>query len=235
MEDLTPIGYLKTCFTEKFGVPRQALMTTEARGVLKLKDDTKFRAALGHLDQFSHVWIVFLFHKNGGDWHPHIDSPRLDAPKNVGVFATRSPHRPNPIGLSAVKLDRVDLEAEGGPEIHLSGVDILDGTPVLDIKPYLPYADSIPTANMGWIEGEIEKYSVSFSPDALQAVKDPQTKRLIEQMLEWDPRPTSQRRSAPMNAPESEGKRFAFRILDLDVKWEIRKGGLFVFAIVPLP
>ena len=235
-DSFPPIGTLKTCFAEKFGVPRQSMMTTEARGVLKLNPDPSYRAALNHLDQFSHVWVVFVFHQNGGTWRPTIDPPRLDAPKSMGVFASRSPHRPNPIGLSAVKLDRIDFDAEGGIEIHLSGVDILDGTPVLDIKPYLPYADSIPEANTGWIEGEIDRYKVEFSAESLRTIAgDPKLKKLIEQMLEWDPRPTSQRRSAPMAAPESEGKRFAFRILNFDVQWVIRNASVYVVTILVLP
>ncbi len=229
---MKPIGILKTCFTEKFGVPRQSLMMSEARGVLKLNPDPNYPAALHHLDQFTHLWLIFVFHKNGGTWRPTIDPPRLGAPKHMGVFASRSPHRPNPIGLSVVKLDRIDLAAQGGIEIHLSGVDILDGTPVLDVKPYLPYADSVAEANTGWVKGEIERFPVEFSRESLVTLEnEPKLKRLIEQMLEWDPRPTSQRRAAPIDARESEGKNFAFRVLDFDVKWQIRAGSLYVVEI----
>jgi tRNA-Thr(GGU) m(6)t(6)A37 methyltransferase TsaA len=238
------IGILQTPFREKFGVPRQSMMMSEARGVLKLRPDPWFRVALNHLDEFSHVWLIFVFDRVAeNDWRPTIRPPRVDAPRRVGVFASRSPHRPNPIGISAVKLDRVDLDADGGIEIHLSGVDLLDGTPILDIKPYLPYADIISDATAGWAEGEIPKYAVTFSEAARafvakledrspteQSAADLQ--RLITQTLEWDPRPTSQRRAMPIGKPESEGLAFGLRIQDVEVKWQIRDGGILVTALM---
>ena len=235
----TPIGVLRTPFTEKFGVPRQSLMISEARGVLKLNPDPLYRQALNHLEEFSHVWVIFLFHQSvEKGWMPTIRPPRVDAPRKVGVFASRSPHRPNPIGMSAVKLERIDLDATGGIEIHLSGVDILDGTPVLDIKPYLPFADRIPEATGGWAEGEIPRYRVEFSARSLETLEKAsksgpaRLRELITQMLEWDPRPTSQRRSMKIEDPGCEGMRFGFRILDYDVRWVIRAGGIFVEEVV---
>ncbi|MBC7531792.1 MAG: tRNA (N6-threonylcarbamoyladenosine(37)-N6)-methyltransferase TrmO [Oligoflexus sp.] len=236
------IGTLQTPFREKFGVPRQSLMMGESRAILKLKPDPQYPLALSHLEQFSHVWIVFVFHKNGnGRWHPLIDTPRVEAGQRMGVFATRSPHRPNPIGISAVKLERIDFDAPSGIEIHLNGIDLLDGTPVLDIKPYVPYADCIPEANSGWIKTDIERYPVSFSESSLAVIleqadkKHPRLKTLIEQMLELDPRPTSQRRASPIAYQESEGMRFAFRVQGLDVHWEVRNAGIFVLQILKLP
>lgn len=236
---MQPIGFIKTCFTEKFGVPRQSLMIQEATGVLKLNPDPKFRDALNHLEGFSHVWILFQFHQHANkEWTPTIQPPRVGAPRKVGVFASRSPHRPNGIGMSAVKLEKIDLDAPGGIEIHLSGVDILDGTPVLDIKPYLPFADSIPEATAGWATGEIPRYSVEFSPESSAAIDEyskschPRLKELVTEMLEWDPRPLSQRQSTPIEDPANEGKRFAFRIFNFDVQWEVRKFGIFVIQIV---
>ncbi len=235
---LTPIGTIKTCFKEKFGVPRQSLMADAAKGVVKLSEDPRLIPALNHLETFSHIWIIFLFHKTGDrNWRPNIDPPRLEADKQMGVFATRSPHRPNPIGMSVVKLEGIDLKADGGAELHVSGVDILDGTPLLDIKPYLPYADSVNSATSGWIKSEIESFPVSFSPQSLRLLQDlpqaayPQLQELLEQMLRWDPRPTSQRRAVPMGDPKSEGAKFAFRVLDFDVHWEIRQGAPFVMRI----
>ncbi len=166
---------------------------------------------------------------------------RLEAPRRVGVFASRSPHRPNPIGLSAVKLDRINREAPGGIEIHLSGVDIMDGSPVLDIKPYLPFADCIPEAHGGWAHEKIKQYPVKYSPEALDTIHSdsgsthPQLQSLVTQMLEWDPRPTSQRRALPIETLENEGKTFAFRIFDFDVHWEIRNQGIYVREIRTAP
>lgn len=236
---MQPIGLIKTCFTEKFGVPRQSLMIQQATGVLKLNPDPKYRDALNHLEGFSHVWIIFQFHQHANkEWTPTIQPPRVGAPRRVGVFASRSPHRPNGIGMSAVKLEKIDLDAPGGIEIHLSGVDILDGTPVLDIKPYLPFADSIPEATAGWATGEIPRYSVEFSPESSAAIDEysktchPRLKELVTEMLEWDPRPLSQRQSMPIEDPANEGKRFAFRIFNFDVQWEVRKAGIFVREIL---
>lgn len=229
-----PIGFLKTPFTEKFGVPRQSLMMSEAWGVVKLNDDPQFAAALNHLEQFSHLWLVFVFHKEAGKpWRPTIEPPRLDVPKNIGVLASRSPHRPNPIGLSAVKLKKIDWHAAGGIEIQVSGVDLLDQTPILDLKPYLPFADSLPAATEGWAKGEIDRFAVTFSDGCLLGVEE-RTQHLIRQMLEWDPRPTSQRKASPLAAAESQGLRFAFRVLDFDVKWEVRDGQPHVLELVRL-
>jgi tRNA-Thr(GGU) m(6)t(6)A37 methyltransferase TsaA len=231
---------MRTCFTEKFGAPRQSLMVEEARGVLKLRSEHGFREAVKGLESFSHVWVIYVFDRHvGKPWRPTIEPPRIDAPRRVGVLASRSPHRPNPIGLSVVRLDRIDLAALGGIEIHLSGVDILDGTPVLDIKPYLPYADHVPGAASGWIQNEIRKHAVEFSARASEQIEElkerhPRLKELIAQMLGWDPRPRSQREAMPLDASGTWGKRFGFRILGWDVQWEAREGGIVVVELVDL-
>jgi tRNA-Thr(GGU) m(6)t(6)A37 methyltransferase TsaA len=237
-----PIGTLRTCFTEKFGAPRQPLLVPEARGILKLNPDPEFALAFDQLATFSHIWILFVFHQHlHKPWHPRIRPPRMDGPRKVGVFASRSPHRPNPIGMSVVKLEKINLEAEGGIEIHFSGVDILDGTPVLDIKPYLPYADSVPEATSGWAAEEITKYPVHFSAGSLSAIERvdtelfPNFRGLVEQMLSLDPRPTSQRKSMPILDPKSEGMIFGFRVSNFDVKWRIQGGEIFVVELLPVP
>lgn len=237
-----PIGTLKSCFTEKFGVPRQSLMVSEAMGLLKLNPDPAYRVALNHLERFSHVWIVYVFNQHlTKGWTPTIRPPRVGAPNRVGVFASRSPHRPNPIGISVVKLDRIDLDAPGGIELHLSGVDMMDGTPVLDIKPYLPFADSVPGASSGWAEGDIPRFPVSFSLQAIAAMerpacrdRHPRLQQLVAQMLEWDPRPTSQRKAMPIDHPDTQGKAFAFRVLGIDVKWEVRDCAIQVVDLIPV-
>ncbi|CAN5950684.1 unnamed protein product [Sphagnum jensenii] len=237
--NLKPIGSIQTCFQEKFGVPRQSLQLPSAVGVIKLNPDPQYRDALRHLEGFSHLWIVFLFHEHlEQTWRPLITPPRVDAPGKIGVFASRSPHRPNPIGLSAVKLEKIDFDAIGGIEIEVSGVDLLNGTPILDIKPYLPYVDQIPSAKGGWTETEIPKFAVQFTTVAReqiqsaairhQAIAQGKLNALITEMLELDPRPTSQKKAFPISDPTSEGLTFAFRILDLDVKWRIKNGAIEV-------
>ena len=234
-----PIGVLRTPFGEKFGVPRQSGLIPEARAVLKLRADPEFPLALERLDEFSHLWIVFVFHANAGQaWRPTIRPPRVDAPRKIGVFASRSPHRPNPIGLSAVRLERIDRTPRDGIELHLAGVDFLDGTPVLDVKPYLPYTDRIDEATSGWVEGEIPRYPVRFTEACRDEIaraareKDlPYLELLLRQTIELDPRPTSQKRANPIGAPESEGLRYGFRLLDFDVKWTISDGSILVSAL----
>ena len=146
-----PIGYLESPFKEKFGIPRQAGLAPEARAVVRL--DPAMRDGLQGLEGFSHVWILFVFHGHeNDDGKLLVRPPRLGGTRKMGVFATRSPHRPNPIGLSLVRLEGVEPD-ESSPAIHVSGVDFLDGTPVLDIKPYLPGGDiARGEVRTGWLE-----------------------------------------------------------------------------------
>lgn len=215
-------------------------MVKEARGVVKLAPIPEYRQALNHLDTFSHIWLVFEF-QTDGPWRPTIRPPRVDGPRRVGVFASRSPHRPNPIGISVVGLDSIDFNAPGGIEIFVHGVDLLDQTPILDIKPYLPFADSIPHANPGWAHTEIPSFEVLFSDDAeaqikrLSSQRYPRLHALITQTLEWDPRPTSQRRAMPIQSAHSDGKVFGFRLLDLDIQWQITEGRIRVISVVEVP
>lgn len=234
---MQPVGIVRSCFKEKFGVARQSLMVGEALGVLKLKPSQDLRLAVSGLETFSHLWVIFIFHRNlEKGWQSLISTPRTEENK-FGVFASRSPHRPNPIGLSCVKIEKIDLSPCDGVEIHVSGLDILDGSPILDIKPYLPYADAIPDANSGWAGAEIKKYPVRFSTQSLEVIdklgasRHPNLKGLLTQMLELDPRPTSQRKAIPMEAPQSEGRKFAFRLFDFDVRWQIRDAGVRVLDL----
>lgn len=210
-------------------------MIKSTRSVLKLNRGAEFVSALKGIDGFSHLWVLFVFHRTGTEkWKPTIRPPRLGGSKRVGVLASRSPHRPNPIGLSVAEIDRIDLSAKGGAEIHLKGLDILDGTPVLDIKPYLSYADSIVDARSGWADLSIERNEVRFSAKAeaeIAAVKEkgiPHFRELVTEMLELDPRPAFQQKR-----PRNEEERYGFIILDYDVQWSPRKDHFFVHQVVP--
>jgi tRNA-Thr(GGU) m(6)t(6)A37 methyltransferase TsaA len=229
------IGTLTSCFKEKFGVPRQPGMVTGATGTIKLDDDPDLRTAIKGLETFSHLWVVFVFHdRRSRSWKPSIRPPRLGGAQRVGVLASRSPHRPNPIGLSVVKLVEIRPDAPGGAEIDVSGVDILDGTPVLDIKPYIPYADSVPDANPGWAGTPIPRYSVSFDEKVERELAGRDDVRaLIVEMVELDPRPAFQKRRMPPHLPEAQGTRYGFRLLEFDVQWEIVDGNFRVFALQP--
>jgi tRNA-Thr(GGU) m(6)t(6)A37 methyltransferase TsaA len=234
-----PIGYVQTPFKDKFGIPRQPGLASQAKGIIKFDNDPDIITALRGLELFSHIWIVFVFHEHGGkNWKPSIRPPRLGGAKKVGVLSSRSPHRPNPIGLSAVMIEKIILDSNDGPEIHVGGVDLLDGTPVLDIKPYIPYADSIPDANPGWASEAISRKVVSFSQEASEELlrRDPKLelnlKTLIVEVLELDPRPAFKKRKASVEDPKVWGSRYGFAILGCEVKYEIQENCFHVYEIL---
>ncbi|HEY3820469.1 MAG TPA: tRNA (N6-threonylcarbamoyladenosine(37)-N6)-methyltransferase TrmO [Polyangiaceae bacterium] len=159
-----PIGVVRSPFTERAEAPRQAAAARDVAGRIELLAGRGFEDGLEGLDGWEYAWVVFVFHRNveeGRGWKPKVRPPRAEA--KVGVFATRSPHRPNPIGMSAVRIERVE-----GLVVHVRDLDLLDGTPVLDLKPYVPYADARPDAKSGWLEVKDPRavWEVSFSPEA---------------------------------------------------------------------
>jgi len=213
-----PIGYVRSCFKEKFAIPRQPQLAPAARGVLELLPPFDQGDAVQGLEQVSHVWLLFLFHQALED-KPRLKvrPPRLGGNKSIGVFATRATHRPNGIGQSVVRLDKVE-----GARLWLSGIDLLDGTPVLDIKPYVPYADSVPAAVNGIASAAPESIAVQWAPTALQQAQahglrlgEPLV-ALIEQCLAQDPRPAYQKPS-----PERE---YGAQFWDVDVRWHYPQG-----------
>jgi tRNA (adenine37-N6)-methyltransferase len=186
------IGVIESCYRDKFGTPRQPGLAPSSTAKLHIRKEWQPEQALQGLNGFSHVWIIFLFHQNTNlRYHAKVHPPRLGG-EPIGVFATRSPHRPNPIGLSLVKLDKVE-----GDTLHLSGVDLVDGTPVLDIKPYLAEVEALPHATSGWSsQASTAKASVQWTESQNQTVLEwserisqPGLKTLIEETLGLDPRP----------------------------------------------
>ncbi len=237
--EFSAIAEMRTPFKDRFGVPRQPGLAQEAKGVIKFFEDPNLKTALKTLEQFSHLWIVFVFHDHGGkDWKPSIRPPRLGGREKVGVLASRSPHRPNPIGISVVDIQKIDLEAIGGPEIHVGAVDLIDGTPVLDVKPYIPYADSVPEANAGWADAPIPRYEVVFSDKALIDISNhdventQKLKQMILDIVELDPRPAFQKRKTPVGCLESVGLRFGIDILNYDVKYELSENGFIILEVL---
>lgn len=208
-----PVGILRSCFKEKFAIPRQPQLAPAARGVLELLPPFDDGAAVAGLEQVSHVWLLFLFHQALED-SPRLKvrPPRLGGNRALGVFATRATHRPNGIGQSVVKLERV----EAG-RLHLSGIDLLDGTPVLDIKPYVPYADRVPEARNAIADAAPPAIAVDWEGTALEQARaqalrlDEPVIELIEQCLAQDPRPAYQ-------TPTPE-RRYGVRLWDLQVRW----------------
>jgi tRNA-Thr(GGU) m(6)t(6)A37 methyltransferase TsaA len=232
MFQFVPIGIIRSGFREKFGIPRQAGLAPAARATLELLPPYGQPAAVRGLEGFSHVWLVFAFHGIPvGRWRPTVRPPRLGGNRRLGVFATRSTFRPNPIGLSAVKLERITTR-QGRVVLHLQGVDLLDGTPVLDIKPYLPYADCLPEATGGFaFEAPTPLAVVEFSPIAATfCARWPHgdLRELLIQLLRQDPRPAYERSHL---APRGYG----MRLFDCDVRWEMRDAAVYVTEILPEP
>ncbi len=225
-----PIGIVHSCFTQKFGIPRQPGLVPVARATLELLPPYDREETCRGLDQFSHLWIVFVFHAvDAQKWRPTVRPPRLGGNRRLGVFATRSGFRPNPIGTSSVVLERVGRE-HGKMVLKLSGVDLLDQTPVLDIKPYLPYADSIPDASGGYA-GQPPRPSlpVQFSDRARQAGAEaektyPGFSDLVIQVLRIDPRPAYM-------VNRFDRTTFGLRLYDRNIRWTVRPGAIVVEAI----
>ncbi len=217
-----PIGFIETPFKEKFGTPRQPSLVPSSWGVLKLRPGLNLFGALDGLEGFSHAWLIFVFHENSNKTvRAKIHPPRMDGEK-MGLFATRTPHRPNPIGLSAVKIEKVEAST-----IYFSGVDLVDGTPILDLKPYLPSADSIPDALSGWTstraERQIQVVFTDRARDDLKArVADraPRFESAIRELLELDPRPVFYRGTNENPNPYTD--LYGFRFDDLNVVYRMQ-------------
>lgn len=184
---MEPIAHIRSPFAEKFGVPRQPGLAPHV--VCEIVFEPAFRnpECVRGIDAFSHLWLIWGFHCNGNEWHPTVRPPRLGGNSRLGVFATRSPFRPNPLGLSAVKL----VSVEPGPVLRVSGADLVDGTPIYDIKPYIPYADSIPDAALGFTAAPWEPLEVRL-PSSLPPQASPQWLLALKEVLAQDPRPAYQ-------------------------------------------
>lgn len=233
---LEPVAVIKTCFPEKFGIPRQSLLCPSAVGELILLPPYNQKDAVAGLDQVSHLWLSFIFHQHvDKQWKPKVRPPRLGGNKKLGVFATRSSFRPNNIGLSVVKLEGIEftnkynakqLAGAQDPQVilHVSGIDLLDGTPVIDIKPYVPYADCVDAAFNRIASAAPPSLSVIFLESAslfldnLSFNKNKYNvadfKQLIIEVLQQDPRPA-------YHEVDSE-RIYSMRLYDFDIKWSYR-------------
>lgn len=228
---LTPIGTVSSPYKEKFGIPRQPGLVTAARATLTLHPPYNQPEIVRGLEGFSHVWIIFVFHGTQAQgWKPTVRPPRLGGNTRMGVFATRSTFRPNPIGLSVARL--CGVQAQGSNiTLALAGTDLLDGTPVLDIKPYLPYADAISQANAGFApDAPGVPINVAFSAQASlqceqkQQVWNADIRLLVEQILQQDPRPS-------YHGDRQGGRVYAMRLYDFDLRWHYTSGGIEVIEL----
>lgn len=191
---LRPIARIQSDFSEKFGIPRQSGLVEALRARVVFAPEYRVREAFRGLEGFTHIWLVWGFSQNvGAGWSPTVRPPRLGGNVRMGVFATRSPFRPNPIGLSCVELLAVDYDAPDGPALVVGGADLLDGTPIFDVKPYVPHADCRPQARGGFADAHREdRLAVDFPP-RLEALVPPDKREALRGVLAGDPRPSYQR------------------------------------------
>ena len=207
------IARIHSDFATKFGVPRQSGLVDALESTVVFEPEYRNMDALRGLEDFSHLWLVWVFDKAvRRDWSPTVRPPRLGGNRRMGVFATRSPFRPNPIALSSVKLAGIEQTAEQGPVLHIRGADLMDGTPILDIKPYIPYADSHPEALGGFAAVPAgETLEVIIPPELLEKIP-PERREALRGVLAQDPRPHYQ------NDP---GRIYGFGFAGMEVKFSV--------------
>ena len=235
MNDLTlsPIAIIHTPYKEKFSVPRQPNLVEDGVGIVEFLPPYNSPEAVRGLEQFSHLWLIFQFDQiQQGKWQPTVRPPRLGGNQRVGVFASRATHRPNPLGLSKVKLRQVEC-INGNVFLHLGAVDLVDGTPIFDIKPYIAYADSEPNAQSSFAqEKPPAKLTVEFTEQAKSAVKKreekrPNLSRFIRQVLEQDPRPAYQQ-------GRPSDRIYGMSLYEFNVKWRIKAGTVNCVEVIEI-
>lgn len=224
------IGVIRSPYKEKFAVPRQPGLVQDGNGELHLLAPYNQPDAVRGLEAFSHVWLLFIFHQTmEGGWRPTVRPPRLGGNARMGVFATRSTFRPNPVGMSLVELKGITCH-KGQVIVNLGSLDLVDGTPVIDIKPYLPFAEALPDARAGYAQHAPEAaMPVCFTNDVtsqLQVLEKhyPNLSRFITDVLAQDPRPAYRK-------TEEQDKSYAVWLLDFNIRWRVTEQGAEVFAI----
>ena len=226
------IGVIRSPWKEKFAVPRQPGLVQDGHGELHLLAPYNQPDAVRGLESFSHLWVLFVFHQTmAGGWRPTVRPPRLGGNARMGVFATRSTFRPNPIGMSLVELKGIRCEKQQ-VILQLGSLDLVDGTPVVDIKPYLPFAEALPQARAGFAQAApAADMPVRFSPQAQQQLAQqqrafPHLERFIREVLAQDPRPAYRK-------GEAQTRDYAVWLLDFNVRWRVDETGTEVIALDP--
>ena len=226
------IGVIRSPYKEKFAVPRQPGLVKSCSGELHLLPPYNQADAVRGLEAFSHLWVLFVFHQTmEGGWRPTVRPPRLGGNARMGVFATRSTFRPNPIGMSLVELKGVRCHKDQ-VILQLGSLDLVDGTPVVDIKPYLPFAEALPDASASYAQQAPQaEMTVSFTPETQAQLfalekRYPHLKAFICEVLAQDPRPAYRKE-------EEAGKTYAVWLLDFNVRWRVIPSGFEVFSLEP--
>lgn len=226
--EIKPIAFIKTEFPEKFGIPRQSGLAKDLRGRIIFEPQFRNPDALRGLEGFSHIWLIWEFSANRTtrEWQPTVRPPRLGGNTHLGVFATRSPFRPNPLGLSCVEIDRIDLFTDEGPVITVKGADLMDGTPIYDIKPYIRYADSRQQALCGYVDSlEERSLKVVFPSELSSRIEDTSVIPSLVETLRLDPRPSYH------DDPE---RVYGLSFTRLNVKFRVNGEVLTVVDVQPL-
>ena len=211
---MVTIAHIHNDLGSKFGVPRQSGLIERLHSTIVFEPEYRYQEALRGLEGFSHIWLIWDFslaHQTG--WSPTVRPPRLGGNKRMGVFATRSPFRPNNIGLSSVRLTRIELSTPQGPVLHVEGADLMDGTPILDIKPYLPFTDSHPEATGGFTDETMAERPLNVEiPPTLAQRFSPAQLLTLKYLLAGDPRPRYQEDSARIYTLVYAGQEVKFRV-----------------------
>ena len=226
--EIKPIAFIKTEFPEKFGIPRQSGLAKDLRGRIIFEPQFRNPDAFRGLEGFSHIWLIWEFSANrtSREWQPTVRPPRLGGNTHLGVFATRSPFRPNPLGLSCVEIDRIDLFTDEGPVITVKGADLMDGTPIYDIKPYIRYADSRQQALCGYVDSlEERSLKVVFPSELSSRIEDTSVIPSLVETLRLDPRPSYH------DDPE---RVYGLSFARLNVKFRVNGEVLTVVDVQPL-
>lgn len=216
------IGYVKSDFPTKFGLPRQSGIADGIKSKIIFEPKFRVNDAFRGLDEFSHIWVIWQFSEaKREEWSPTVRPPKLGGNKRMGVFATRSPFRPNNIAISSVKLEKIEFDKNLGPVLHISGADIMDGTPVLDIKPYIPYTDSHPDAKGGFsLSPDVKQLTVTIPPELERLIPEDKLAGLISALKE-DPRP----------GYIDDDRRFGFQYAGFEIGFSVREDILTVISI----
>ncbi|PSW01715.1 tRNA (N6-threonylcarbamoyladenosine(37)-N6)-methyltransferase TrmO [Photobacterium lipolyticum] len=224
---IEPIGIIRSPYKEKFAVPRQPGLVPSARSEIVLHGEANALEAVRGIEQFSHLWLLFLFDQNlKAGWRPTVRPPRLGGNERIGVFASRATFRPNGIGMSAVELKGI-RQQDGHVIIELGGVDLVDGTPIIDIKPYVPYSDSLPDALGGFASEQPETLNVVFSDtaiDTLQGEHGRYQQNVIAEVLAQDPRPAYKK-------GKTDSKEYAVHLFNFNVRFTVNHEQVTVTAL----